>query len=293
MSQLQALLAADAAPVVMVQGMTGSHGQFHTQQMLAAGTPVVCGVTPGKGGQTVLGLPVYNTVKAARQIHPVTISLIFVPAAYAKAAIVEAAEAGVKLIICITEHMPVHDLLEALRVVRAHCAELVGPNCPGLLLPGRLSLGIIPASIGRPGEVAIVSRSGTLTYEAAAGLSQRGVGQHCIVGIGGDQLRGTSFVDCLAAFEAEPGVRRIMLIGEIGGQAEQAAASYIARRVSKPVYAYVVGHSAPAETRLGHAGAIMGNADESAAAKTFALAAVGAITASSLPALLDQLEADT
>ncbi|MBL8159652.1 succinate--CoA ligase subunit alpha [Candidatus Saccharibacteria bacterium] len=276
-------------PPVLVQGITGSHGLFHTKGMLAAGTNVVCGVTPGKGGQEAAGVPVYNSVKAAVAAHQPQISVVFVPAPFAKEALLEAIEAGITFIVVITEHIPVHDMLAVMRAARRQGVTILGPNCPGILIPDIIKLGIIPASVGRPGDTAIVSRSGTLTYEAAASLGAAGIGQYSIVGIGGDRMRGVSFVDCLAAFEADAAVRRIVLIGEIGGQDELRAADYIARHVSKPVYAYVVGHSAPPETRLGHAGAIMGSQDESAAAKTAALADAGAITADSLPALIARL----
>lgn len=283
-------------PKVLVQGITGTHGSFHTAAMLQAGTNVVAGVTPGKGGQEIHGLPVYGSVLQAKQDHDVTISVIFVPAAYAKAAILEAIDASIGFIIVITEHIPVHDMVEVLAAARKRQVILIGPNCPGLLIPGRLKLGIIPKSVGLQAleraeqgsgdQVAVVSRSGTLTYEAAASLSSQGIAQRIIVGIGGDRLRGVSFVDCLEAFEADDAVSRIVLIGEIGGHDEQVAAAYIRQYATKPVFAYVVGHSAPAETQLGHAGAIMGGADESAAAKTLALQQAGAVTADSLPELI-------
>ncbi len=276
-------------PGVLVQGITGSHGTFHTAAMLAAGTNIVAGVTPGKGGQTVHDVPVYNTVAAAMNAQKIAISAVFVPAPFAKAALIEAIEAGVKLIVCITEHIPVHDMLAVLAAAKEKGSVILGPNCPGLLVPGVIKLGIIPATVGLMGETAIVSRSGTLTYEAAASLSAAGIGQRYIIGIGGDRLHGLSFVDCLTAFQADLHVARIVMIGEIGGQAEQQAAAYIKAHVTKPVYAYVVGHSAPPSTQLGHAGAIMGGESESAAAKTAALEAVGATTAQSLPALIAKL----
>lgn len=280
-------------PSVLVQGITGTHGSFHTAAMLQAGTRVVAGVTPGKGGQKANNIPVYNTVQEAKQAHDIQLSVVFVPAPYAKAAILEAIEAGVGFIVVITEHIPVHDMIIVLAAAKKQGVTLIGPNCPGILVPGAVKLGIIPASVGLPsgdeGGVAVVSRSGTLTYEAAASLSAEGIGQRIVVGIGGDRLRGTSFVECLQAFEADEKVSVIVLIGEIGGQDEQAAASYIAEHVTKPVFAYVVGHSAPSETQLGHAGAIMGGENESAAAKTQALQAAGAVTAHSLPELIQEL----
>jgi succinyl-CoA synthetase alpha subunit len=273
-------------PGVIVQGITGTHGSFHTQAMLAAGTPIVAGVTPGRAGATVCGVPVFDTVTSALAAHPATVSVMFVPAKFAKAALLEAVAAGLRLIVCITEGIPVHDMLEVLPAARAAGATILGPNCPGLLIPGRLKLGIIPATVGIPGDIAVVSRSGTLTYEVAAGLTARGLGQRYIVGIGGDRLHGLSFIDCLAAFEADPAVSRLVLVGEIGGADEQQAADYLTQHVTKPVHAYVVGQSAPSGTQLGHAGAIMTGHHDSAAAKTQALLAGGAIVAASLSELL-------
>lgn len=280
-----------AAPRVLVQGITGTHGAFHTEAMLKAGTPVVAGVTPGKGGQHIHDVPVYNTVQEAVDGQAVNISVVFVPAPFAKSAVLEAVQAGLKSVVVITEHIPVHDMIAVLREAKKHQVTLIGPNCPGILVPGKIKLGIIPEGVGLEptpgtGGVAVVSRSGTLTYEAAASLSSAGVGQRAIVGIGGDRLRGTSFVDCLQAFEADPEVSSIVLIGEIGGTDEQQAAAYIQQHVTKPVFAYVVGHSAPPQTQLGHAGAIMGGEQESAAAKTEALRAAGAVVAGSLPELI-------
>lgn len=277
-------------PAVIVQGITGTHGSFHTQAMLAAGTRIVAGVTPGKAGQSVHDVPVYNTVAEARATHAATMSVLFVPAPHAKAALEEAIAAGITFIVCVTEGIPVHDMRTVLATAKAKGVTIIGPNCPGILLPGVMKLGIIPEVTGAPGHVAIVSRSGTLTYEAAAGLTSEGIGQRCIVGIGGDMLQGTDFVACLQAFEADPHVNAVVLIGEIGGHAEQAAATYIASLMSKPVFAYVVGQSAPPQTQLGHAGAIMGAADESATAKTAALEAAEAVVATSLPALVTTLK---
>lgn len=277
-------------PGVIVQGITGTHGSFHTQAMLAAGTKIVAGVTPGKAGQSVHGVPVYNTVAEARKKHPATISVLFVPAPHAKAALEEAIAAGITFIVCVTEGIPVHDMRTVLATAKAKGVTIIGPNCPGILLPGEMKLGIIPEVTGTPGRVAVVSRSGTLTYEAAAGLTAEGIGQRSIVGIGGDMLQGTDFVACLQAFEADAKVDAVVLIGEIGGHAEQAAAAYISSSMSKPVFAYVVGQSAPLQTQLGHAGAIMGATDESATVKTVALEAAGALVATSLPALVATLK---
>lgn len=273
-------------PRVMIQGITGTHGVFHTRAMLDAGTEVICGVTPGKGGQKIYDIPVYGSVAEARARHDVEVSIIFVPAPFALDAIKEAIDGGIKLLVCITEGIPVHDMLTALRLAHDKGVQIIGPNCPGILLPGITKLGIIPASVGSPGHVALISRSGTLTYEAAASLTAAGIGQRIIIGIGGDPLIGTSFVDCLKAFEQDSEVRQIVMIGEIGGQDEQLAADYIKSNITKPVFAYIVGHSAPPQTKLGHAGAIMGRKEESAEAKTAALQAAGAHTATSLPELI-------
>lgn len=274
---------------VIVQGITGTHGSFHTAAMLEAGTKIVAGVTPGKAGQVVSGVPVYDSVHQARQDVQANTSVVFVPAPFAKDACLEAIAAGIELLVIITEHIPVHDVLDILARAEEQGTMVVGPNCPGLLVPGGPKLGIIPQAVGKAGSVAVVSRSGTLTYEAAASLSAAGIGQRVIIGIGGDRLRGLSFVDCLQAFEADTNAKSIVLIGEIGGQDEQAAADYIKASVTKPVFAYVVGHSAPAGTQLGHAGAIMGGQAESAAAKTNALRSAGALTAGSLPELIDMV----
>lgn len=276
-------------PAVMVQGITGAHGTFHTQAMLESGTNIVCGVTPGKGGQKIDGVPVYDSVAEARKSHDAIISIVFVPAAFAKSALLEAIESGIKFIICITEGIPIHDMLAVLDAAHKKDVQIIGPNCPGILVPGMTKLGIIPSTVGTPGKIALVSRSGTLTYEAASSLTHAGLGQRVIIGIGGDPLIGTSFVDCLQEFERDPGTTAIVLIGEIGGQDEQRAAEYIQSHVTKPVFAYIVGHSAPGETKLGHAGAIMSGADESAAAKTSALQDTGAIVATSLPSLIAKM----
>lgn len=270
---------------VIVQGITGTHGAFHTAAMRAADTNIIAGTSPNKAGNVVDGVPVYATIADIQQDFTVDISVIFVPAPFAKAAMLEAIDAAVPLIVCITEGVPVHDMLAVKAKADDAGVRIIGPNCPGVLLPGGNKLGIIPASMGLPGSVGIVSRSGTLTYEAAANLTARGVGQKYIIGIGGDRVRGTDFIDCLELFEKDPDVTSIVLIGEIGGTSEQAAAMYIQQHVTKPVYAYVAGHSAPAGVQLGHAGAILGGEDESASTKTAALKAAGAITATSITAL--------
>ncbi len=273
-------------PSVLVQGITGRHGSFHTANMLNAGTNIVAGVTPGRGDLKEHGIPVYNTVAEAQTKHVIDVSIVFVPPAHAKPALLEAIENNIRFIVCITEGIPSHDLLIVLKKAKQKNTTIIGPNCPGILLPNRLLLGIIPTSVGLEGSLALVSRSGTLTYEAAAILSSAGIGQRYVIGIGGDKLRGTRFTDCLAAFQADSQVTHIVLLGEIGGQEEQLAAVFIKSHVTKPVFAYVVGHSAPSKIQLGHAGAVMGSHDESAAAKTKSLRNAGVHTANSLNELL-------
>ncbi len=274
---------------VIVQGITGSQGSFHTKAMRSAGTNIVAGTSPTKAGADVDGIPVYASIKDIQEEHIVDTSVIFVPAPYAKGAILEAINAGIQTIVCITEGVPVHDMLtvkQRLRSLGDKAPTLIGPNSPGVLLPGKLRLGIIPHSMGLPGTVGIVSRSGTLTYEAMAGLTERGIGQKYVVGIGGDPIRGTSFIDCLELFENDPEVTSIVMIGEIGGTDEQAAGDYIANNVTKPVYGYIAGHAAPAGVQLGHAGAILGSDSESAGAKTTYLAGRGVSMAESITELV-------
>lgn len=278
-----------SAKNVIVQGITGTHGTFHTRAMIAAGTQIVAGTSPTKAGSNLDGIPVYGSIVDIQKDHTVDISVIFVPAPHAKAAILEAVDANVPLIVCITENIPVHDMLYIKQHMTRGSSVLVGPNCPGVLLPGINKLGIIPATMGKPGSVGIVSRSGTLTYEAAAGLTARGVGQKYIIGIGGDRIRGTGFVECLELFENDPDVSSIVLIGEIGGHDEQIAADYIREKVSKPVYGYIAGHTAPAGIQLGHAGAILGGESESAAAKTVALEVAGVKMAKNIVELIQSI----
>lgn len=275
---------------VIVQGITGSHGAFHTAAMLRAGTNIVAGTSPSKAGQAVDGVPVYATIKDIQKDFEVDATVIFVPAPHAKSAMVEAISARIPLVVCITEGIPVHDMLKVKDMATSAGVTIVGPNCPGILLPGKNKLGIIPANMGKPGSIGIVSRSGTLTYEAAAGLSAQGKGQKYIIGIGGDRVQGTGFTDCLQLFQDDPEVTSIVLIGEIGGTSEQQAADYIREHITKPVYAYVAGHSAPAGVQLGHAGAILGSQDESAKAKTEALQKAGAVTFSSIVTLVDAVK---
>lgn len=274
---------------VIVQGITGTHGRFQTKAMLDAGTTVVAGTTPGKAGQTVEGVPVYDSIIDIQKNHSVDTTIIFVPAPFAKNAIAEAINAHVPLIVCITEGIPIHDMIQIRELLKNSISVLVGPNCPGIIVPGINKLGIIPASMSLPGHAAIVSRSGTLTYEAMAGLTGKGIGQRYVVGIGGDPVRGTSFVQCLELFENDPEVDKIVLIGEIGGIDEQLAAAYIKESVTKPVFAYIAGQHAPKGIQLGHAGAILGSNDESANAKSAALKKAGAHVASSITALIEMV----
>jgi len=271
---------------VIVQGVTGAHGSFQTKAMVAAGTNVVAGTTPGKAGQLVEGIKVYDTVKDIQQDHTVDTSVIFVPARFAKGAILEAIAAEIPLVICITENIPVHDMLVVHQKIQGSKSTLLGPNSPGALLPGINKLGIIPANMSLTGNAAIVSRSGTLTYETMAGLTEKGIGQKYVIGIGGDVIHGMGYIECLQLFQNDPAVDKIILIGEIGGQEEIAAADYIQQSVTKPVFAYIAGHHAPVGVQLGHAGAILGSAAESASAKTQNLATSGALTANSITNLV-------
>ena len=276
---------------VIIQGITGKNGRFHAQNMLNYKTHIVAGTSPNQAVSEVHGVPVFRTISDIKKRFAIDISVIFVPAPYAKAAILEAIQAQIPLIICITEGVPVHDMLEIKQKLRRSHSVLIGPNCPGVLLPDRQLLGIIPASLATPGDTAIVSRSGTLTYEAMSLLTQAGFGQRYIIGIGGDMISGSSFVDCLQLFQNDPSVKRIVMIGEIGGISEITAADYIKQSINKPVYAYIAGHSAPAGIQMGHAGAILGtNALESAATKTAYLQQAGAITANSISQLIQKIK---
>lgn len=271
---------------VIIQGITGAHGAFHAQAMKNSGTNIVAGTSPNKAGQFIDTIPVYNSIKDIQKDFAVDISVIFVPPAFAKSAIIEAISAKIPLIVCITEGIPIHDMLQIKQHLEKGSSTLIGPNCPGVLIPDNNKLGIIPAHLSLPGSVGLVSRSGTLTYEAMDGLTRRGIGQRYIVGIGGDRIPGTSFIDTLALFESDPTVEQIVMIGEIGGTSEIEAADYIHHHVTKPVYAYVTGHHAPEGIQLGHAGAILGSADESAVAKTAYLKAKGIVTASTISELV-------
>ncbi len=276
---------------IVIQGITGSGGTAHAKNMLAYGTQIIGGTSPNQQIKDVYGIPVYRTIADIQAKHDVDTSIIFVPAPHAKAAVLEAIDAHIPLIICITENIPVHDMLYITQRLAHSPSVLVGPNCPGVLIPGVHSLGIMPTALATPGDTAIVSRSGTLTYEAMSLLTQRGFGQKYIIGIGGDMVRGISFTDCLDLFEHDPDVARIIMIGEIGGTSEITAADHIKQHVSKPVYAYIAGHHAPRGVQLGHAGAILGtNELESAAAKTIRLQAAGAVTATSIDKLIARVK---
>jgi succinyl-CoA synthetase alpha subunit len=260
---------------LLVQGITGREGAFHTAQMLAYGTKVVAGVTPGRGGEQVHGVPVYNTVKEAVAAQQPNASIIYVPAAAAADAAMEAIDAGIPLVVCITEGIPTLDAIRVYHRCRERGARLIGPNCPGIISPGQAKVGIMPAHIHRPGNVGVVSRSGTLTYEVVSALTNRGFGQSTSVGIGGDPVIGTSFVDVLALFEADTDTKIIVLIGEIGGSDEEQAATYISQHVSKPVVGFVAGLTAPPGRRMGHAGAIITGSSGTAIEKIAALEAAG------------------
>lgn len=267
----------DKKTKVIVQGMTGQAGKFHAEQCIAYGTQVVGGVTPGKGGTTVLDLPIYDTVLEATHEHKVDASLIFVPAPFCADAILEAEEAKIPLIVCITEGIPVRDMLEVKRVMsRSSHSRLIGPNCPGLITPGECKIGIMPGYIHKKGKVGIVSRSGTLTYEAVWQTTNLGLGQSSCVGIGGDPLNGTNFIDVLKLFEKDPETEAILLIGEIGGSAEEEAALWAASHCTKPLAVFIAGSTAPPGKRMGHAGAIISGGLGTAEQKYLAFQKMGA-----------------
>jgi len=260
---------------VVVQGITGKEGQFHTEKCIEYGTKIVAGVTPGKGGQETLGVPVFNTVEDAVKETGANASLIFVPPPFAADAVLEAADAGIEVVVCITEGIPARDMVRVQRIMQGLPTRMIGGNCPGIITPGECKLGIMPGHISIPGPIGVVSRSGTLTYEAVGQLTGLGLGQSTCLGIGGDALPGTNFIDCLEAFEEDPQTEGIVMIGEIGGSAEEEAAAFVEQFVSKPVVAFIAGRTAPPGRRMGHAGAIISGGKGTAADKIAALTAAG------------------
>ena len=276
---------------LLVQGITGGQGRFHTEQMLAYGTNIVGGVTPGKGGQTVLGVPVFDTVREAVEAPGANASILYVPPRFAADSILEAIDAALPLVVCITEGIPVLDMARVKHYLEGSATRLIGPNCPGLITPGECKVGILPGYIHKPGHVGVISRSGTLTYEAVHQLTLRGIGQSTALGIGGDPIRGTGFVDALRLFEEDPDTAAVVMIGEIGGAGEEEAAEFIRTRMTKPVAAFISGQTAPKGKRMGHAGAIISGGKGTAAGKIAALRAAGVEVADTPDRIGEALEA--
>ena len=279
----------DETTRVIVQGATGRDGSFHTRQMVGDGTKIVAGITPGKGGQKLDEIPIYDTVSDATAEHTVDATVIFVPPKFASGAIREAADAGVPLIICITEGMPVLEMVENYRYVKEKGLRLIGPNCPGLISPGKCKIGIMPYKIHKEGDIGVISRSGTLTYEVVYNLTVNGMGQSTCIGIGGDPIIGSTFTDLLELFEADPGTAGVVVIGEIGGEDEERAAEFIREKMSKPVVAFISGRTAPPGKRMGHAGAIISGGKGTPQAKVAAFEEAGVAVAEKpdeIPALM-------
>lgn len=278
-------ILVDKSTRVVVQGITGREGTFHTIQMLDYGTSVAAGVTPGKGGQKVEGVPVFNTVQEAVEKEGVNASCIFVPPPFAGDAVMEAASAGLGVVVCITEGIPVLDMVKVASFLRDKESVLIGPNCPGIISPGKTKVGIMPGPIHRPGDMAVISRSGTLTYEVVDQLTRAGLGQSTCIGIGGDPIVGTDFIDHLKRFKTDPETKGVIIIGEIGGTAEEEAAEYIRKEFEKPVVAFIAGQTAPPGRRMGHAGAIISGGEGKAKDKIAALEAAGISVAVNLSTL--------
>lgn len=276
-------ILVDERSRVLVQGVTGREGAFHTARMLAAGTNVVAGVSPGKGGRTIDGLPVFGTVATAVEETTADVAVVFVPARFARDAMLEAADAGVRLVVCVTEGIPARDMAEVTAHVAATGTTLVGPNCPGVIAPGKCSAGIMPADVFLPGPVGVVSRSGTLAYDVVHELTRAGIGQSTAVGMGGDPIHGVGFIECLELFDDDDDTEAIVLIGEIGGDDEERAARYALEHIWKPIVAYVAGFSAPPGKRMGHAGAMVVGSGGTAAEKTAALQRAGIPVAATPP----------
>lgn len=284
-------ILVDGNTRLLVQGITGREGTFHTLQMIEYGTNVVAGVVPGKGGQVFEpndhNVPIFDTVRQAAEATGANATIIFVPARFAPDAMYEAADAGIPLIVCLTEHIPVLEMISVRNYIDQKESLLLGPNCPGLITPGEAKVGIIPGSIVKPGNVGVVSRSGTLTYEVVFALSERGIGQSTCVGIGGDPIQGMNFIDVLSRFEADPETEQVIMIGEIGGNAEEQAADYIAKHMTKPVTSFIAGRTAPPGRRMGHAGAIVEGSSGTAEGKIAALQAAGVRVADNPDQIVD------